>query len=570
MPPFFLYGGEIMPRVSELITQSYLNGDAGLGQLPAPFENRFDEVNAQLADIAINIGSLGARDAATDPAFDNKAIFDQAFALLPNGGTVILPTGKVFVTDTIQIPSGITLDLNGSTLKLKSGVAQYHNVVNIGGVTEAVNVTVRNGKIDGNRTGQTEDFYHYGIYILTCNGVTVEDVEIVSCDGEGLYIGYTGFLARNVNIRNIKLSDNTRNDWAIVNVNGLYADTIIIDSIAYNSASVDFEFHGDGDSLRNIYINNLSVHSNVQPVKMLTNDKAGTLENINISNITLTGTKGLAALNFDNVKITNLKTQGPIEFIGCENFDIGGLESKGVTGNGVYVYPSAAPSVVKNPKNITMTGLDISGASGTGFILQGVKTARISALRSYNNGTDGIGVFFNNDDVWLTNVVTTDTRSSGKTQKYGINFQGTNTKLSFINVIADGNLTGSYQNFPIVAFEVGPSVYRYISPDGLNSFALALDNLFNLRWPGQLQAKRYCITAQTASASVNVGEIFEDTDGGLKYVNRAGVLKKTDNRVSVPASASATGSVGDWAADSSYFYICHATNTWKRVGISTW
>jgi hypothetical protein len=44
MPPFFLYGGEIMPRASELITQSYLNGGAGWGQLPAPFENRFTDM----------------------------------------------------------------------------------------------------------------------------------------------------------------------------------------------------------------------------------------------------------------------------------------------------------------------------------------------------------------------------------------------------------------------------------------------------------------------------------------------------------------------------------------------
>lgn len=38
----------------------------------------------------------------------------------------------------------------------------------------------------------------------------------------------------------------------------------------------------------------------------------------------------------------------------------------------------------------------------------------------------------------------------------------------------------------------------------------------------------------------------------------------------VPASATATGSAGMMAYDSSYLYICTATNTWKRVAISTW
>jgi hypothetical protein len=37
-----------------------------------------------------------------------------------------------------------------------------------------------------------------------------------------------------------------------------------------------------------------------------------------------------------------------------------------------------------------------------------------------------------------------------------------------------------------------------------------------------------------------------------------------------PASASATGAVGTIAWDTSYIYVCTATNTWKRAAISTW
>lgn len=38
----------------------------------------------------------------------------------------------------------------------------------------------------------------------------------------------------------------------------------------------------------------------------------------------------------------------------------------------------------------------------------------------------------------------------------------------------------------------------------------------------------------------------------------------------VPSSASDTGTAGDIAWDSAYIYICTATDTWKRVAISTW
>ena len=37
-----------------------------------------------------------------------------------------------------------------------------------------------------------------------------------------------------------------------------------------------------------------------------------------------------------------------------------------------------------------------------------------------------------------------------------------------------------------------------------------------------------------------------------------------------PASATATGTTGEIQWDSNYIYVCIATNTWKRVAISTW
>ena len=41
-------------------------------------------------------------------------------------------------------------------------------------------------------------------------------------------------------------------------------------------------------------------------------------------------------------------------------------------------------------------------------------------------------------------------------------------------------------------------------------------------------------------------------------------------RVTAPASATAAGTVGQWAVASGFFYACVATNTWQRVAIATW
>lgn len=39
---------------------------------------------------------------------------------------------------------------------------------------------------------------------------------------------------------------------------------------------------------------------------------------------------------------------------------------------------------------------------------------------------------------------------------------------------------------------------------------------------------------------------------------------------SVPANSTASGVAGTVRYDSSYIYICVASNTWKRAAISTW
>lgn len=40
--------------------------------------------------------------------------------------------------------------------------------------------------------------------------------------------------------------------------------------------------------------------------------------------------------------------------------------------------------------------------------------------------------------------------------------------------------------------------------------------------------------------------------------------------VTAPATAASSGTAGQIAYDSSYFYVCISANTWKRAAISTW
>jgi len=42
------------------------------------------------------------------------------------------------------------------------------------------------------------------------------------------------------------------------------------------------------------------------------------------------------------------------------------------------------------------------------------------------------------------------------------------------------------------------------------------------------------------------------------------------NWVTAPANSTASGVAGQVSYDSSYFYVCTASNTWKRASISSW
>lgn len=85
------------------------------------------------------------------------------------------------------------------------------------------------------------------------------------------------------------------------------------------------------------------------------------------------------------------------------------------------------------------------------------------------------------------------------------------------------------------------------------------------------------INLSSSDGSYDV-DLYASASNTLKtsdyFVASAGLATDSDNiRVvtsKTPASAVDTGAVGQICWDSSYIYVCTATNTWKRVAISTW
>lgn len=85
-----------------------------------------------------------------------------------------------------------------------------------------------------------------------------------------------------------------------------------------------------------------------------------------------------------------------------------------------------------------------------------------------------------------------------------------------------------------------------------------------------------------ASPSISGGLTATRPDAPNNIVSVAAVVNAANNGTlfvrptiediwqAVPATATSAGRKGDNAFDENYFYVCVATNTWKRVALSTW
>ena len=95
------------------------------------------------------------------------------------------------------------------------------------------------------------------------------------------------------------------------------------------------------------------------------------------------------------------------------------------------------------------------------------------------------------------------------------------------------------------------------------AWAQALSSALSRGW-SQLDAVR-----SDSSAAVD-GALVYDPSTGNPQIARGSAFVTLSTRVAAPSTAASTGRAGDFAYDSSYFYVCTAANTWKRVAIATW
>jgi hypothetical protein len=72
-------------------------------------------------------------------------------------------------------------------------------------------------------------------------------------------------------------------------------------------------------------------------------------------------------------------------------------------------------------------------------------------------------------------------------------------------------------------------------------------------------------------AGTNIGWVCTTANSAMPFGGIASSVEgESGEKVRVPKSSSTTCSPGQWAADSEYYYVCTANNTWKRAALSSW
>jgi hypothetical protein len=153
---------------------------------------------------------------------------------------------------------------------------------------------------------------------------------------------------------------------------------------------------------------------------------------------------------------------------------------------------------------------------------------------------------------------------------------GGNIGVGSVNPVVAYNSTGS-----IVGSGQDPQVRLSATGSSGWAFSTYANTAADGKWSAGLNAgaNRYIITndldlSGTAALSI-LPTTLDATFGGALLATGTLTANAASNAFRItnsqtPASAAATGTAGTIAWDSSYIYVCTATNTWKRVAIATW
>jgi hypothetical protein len=251
-----------------------------------------------------NVKNYGARG---DGLHDDTAGIQAAINSLPSsGGTVTIPAGTYLIDTSkkINLRSLMHLKLeSGAILKAKTSSLARHYIVYINGKSD---VEISGGQLIGDRdthhysTTSTHEWGH-GIQILGGRRVTVRDLRVSKCTGDGVCIGGSSY---DVVIDNIISTVNRRQGLSITNCSNI---KVMDSEFSYSKGTspecgIDIE-PDEGGSCNTVLIQNCRVNNNAKYGINIWKRTTG----VTITQCTMerNGSLGMGTNGISGLKVTN-------------------------------------------------------------------------------------------------------------------------------------------------------------------------------------------------------------------------------------------------------------------------
>jgi hypothetical protein len=167
----------------------------------------------------INVRDKGATG---DGITDDTRAFQRAISALPiDGGTVYVPQGTYLINSDVRDVNGNVLPVAGHSIRLRSmmHLQMDTNAILLSKPTDAnsafviygyqvTDVEISGGRIIGDRDFHkvTTGEWGHGVQIQACDRVTIRDIHISKCWGDGVCIGGIGQKGTDVEIPSTDIS----------------------------------------------------------------------------------------------------------------------------------------------------------------------------------------------------------------------------------------------------------------------------------------------------------------------------------------------------------------------------
>ena len=305
---------------------------------------------------------------------------DYDIAITKSGGAGLLPS------------SNSTILLKG-TISLQGNDYKTYQIIDI---KHKENVTVKGGRIVGDVGKHTyiegsSSEWGMGVNIQESQNVTIENLYITRCTGDGIYIsggnepsvGIYDHASRNVAIRNATCDDNRRQGLSIIHVDGL----TVRDCSFINTGKTEFTAPGAG----------IDIEPNVS------NDRNMSVRNVVVDNCTVTGNKGSAVATNNTYEANGLRNYSNILFSNCRTDGLLKAQSHDVTFRKCSFKEVRIASVYA-PTHITFEDCTIAGGYGVVLYVPSEKGVQ-SKDRLLALDFKGCSISTSEEETWTNSLI---------------------------------------------------------------------------------------------------------------------------------------------------------------------